>query len=327
MARLQVLLLGAILAASGGRALGAELISEPPESALHCLTVTGNRTLEYPKGKAEQKEGGVIRVRLTFTSADAPPRAEVAFASVEDVFREAVFEQVASYRLPCLGAGDGPIVAVQEFQFLPGDGRKVIWSEARDSLPLRNPTSNCVTGADHVPSYPSSAERRGDQAIVFAEYVFKDAVSAPDVTILYDGESPAFGRAVREYASGLRLPCMPADARPLRAFQSFTFSFDGRRSRLKDAALPSFLGVVDHLEDQHVRFDFTTMGCPFEVRFVLREPYLSNSVGEVEKHDPNRREFLEWLKTVKLDIPTRDLKQVLGDSMTITVPCSVIDLT
>ena len=91
--------------------------------------------------------------------------------------------------------------------------------------------------------------------------------------------------------------------------------------------LATFVRALDKLEAEHVKFDFANTACPFDVRFVLRQPVLSNEVGEIERSDPNRREFIEWLKTVSLKIPERDRAQVLGDSMTLSVPCGVLDLS
>ena len=59
---------------------------------------------------------------------------------------------------------------------------------------------------------------------------------------------------------------------------------------------------------------------------MLLQPYAPNMVGEVGRSDPNRTEFIEWLKTLALDLPTRMRKHVIGDTITISVPCGLIDL-
>ena len=125
------------------------------------------------------------------------------------------------------------------------------------------------------------------QGVVFAQYTFTDPSAPPKVDILYDGGAPRFARVVERYAAQYRVPCMkPADG-PLTAEQQFHFQIDGEKnSVLKNAPLPAFVGALDRLESQHVRFDFNTMGCPFDVRFVLRQPYLENVIGEVEPARP-----------------------------------------
>jgi hypothetical protein len=297
-------------------------------SALRCLVAPDRKeALRYPTGQVEQKNGGIVRVRLTFVSATDAPRVEVFYESAGTAFSDAVLDYVSKYRLPCLVAADAPLLATQEFAFDPGDGRKVMWADVRRDGPSKAHFLECLKGNEGLPDYPSGALGQTLEGVVFARFSFVDPASAPNVEILYDSDSSKLAGAVRQYLARLRLPCMKAGDPPVGAFQQFRFALEGNRHAvLRDAPLSDFVGALDKLESQHVRFDFTTMGCPFEVRFVLRQPYLDNEVGEVERHDPNRREFLEWLKRVDLKLSSRNHRLVIGDSMTITVPCVVLDL-
>lgn len=300
---------------------------ELARSPLQCLVAPDRAELRYPQADLERKLGGIVRVRLSFTSATAEPRAEVFFSS-GDGFRDAALDFTAKYRLPCLVPSDGTVIATQEFSFEPGDGRRVIWSDLRDSSADKSRFSSCMTGPSRLPDYPRSMLGGPTQGVVFARYTFTNPSGPPKVEILYDGGSARFARVAEDYGADLRLPCMTSGNGPVIAQQQFRFHLDGdKRSALKDAALPAFVGALDRLESLHVRFDFNTMGCPFEVRFVLRQPYLDNEVGELERRDPNRREFIEWLKHVDFKMSNADRRQVLGDSMTISVPCSILDLT
>ena len=278
-------------------------------------------------GEAELKNGGVVRLRLTFSVPDSQPRAEVFYETAGRAFRTAVIDYVAAYRLPCIAPGDAPVVATQEFEFDPGDGRKVVWAEVRDEAPARGTSMDCLIAAKEPPEYPSSPFGSSDPGVVLARFSFTDPLSPPKTEILFDGGTSRFSRVVGRYAESYRLPCMKAGGPAIVARQVFHFRVDGQgRSMLKDSSMASFAAALDKLESQHVRFDFTTMGCPFEVRFVLYRPYVDNEVGEIERHDPNRREFLEWLKRVELNLPAKNRRQVIGDSMTIAVPCTVLDL-
>lgn len=299
-------------------------VIEAKESPLSCLLAPGREKLEYPRGMAELKQGGIVRIRMTFVARDTAPRTEVFYDSVGDPFRAAALDHAEGYRLPCLKDDEAPFVATQEFQFLPGDGRKVVWNAVRDDRPARKTDWACLTGAERTPDYPMAENEQGS---VFASLRFDDPTSPPKVDIIYDGGSPRFEQTVREYLAGYRLPCMAVGGPPIHAFVPFRFAIEGkRRTLLKDATLSTFVRAIENLESQRVRFDFTTMSCPFEVRFVLRQPYVPNLIGEVESRDPNRRDFIEWLKSVHLSFPAKDLKKVLGDEMTVRVPCVVLDL-
>ena len=318
---------GTFLATVEAMAAGAGLEVEPSANAARCVVMSAE-PLAYPRGMAVQKTGGIVRVSLTFKAAGEAPRAEVFFDTVGDVFRELVLERVKGYRLPCLQAGDLPVVVTQEFVFTPGDGRRVVWSPLRDQQREGAESSvACLTGADKVPDYPASRVVGNDNGAVFARYAFTRPDVAPTVTILFDGGNGRFAEVVTRYAAGLRLPCLKANDAPVTVVQPFSFAVQGtRRSALRDMPLATFVAALDKLDEQQVKFDFSTMSCPFDVRFVLRQPVLENQIGEVERSDPNRREFIEWLKSVSLKIPESARAQVLGDSMTLSVPCGMLDL-
>jgi hypothetical protein len=95
---------------------------------------------------------------------------------------------------------------------------------------------------------------------------------------------------------------------------------------LKDAGLKQFLGGVVDLDKHPARFDFTTMNCPFDLRLQLTQPYVPNEVEEIGSSDANRRELIEWLSTLALQLPKKIEPQVIGDSMTLSIPCGTLDL-
>jgi len=321
-----VILAAAQLAVAQLPANALELESSP--RAASCVK-TGAAPLKYPAGMVDQKHGGIVRVRLTFVAGDKPPRAEVFYDTVGNVFRDAVLDHVDSYRLPCQRQEDPPAVLTQEFAFSPAASAKVFWYPLRNEPDAaRRSLASCVTGADNVPAYPHSRIDTVENGSVLARFTFTKPDQPPAVEILFDGGSPRFARYVDAYGTRLRLPCLPEADSPLKVIQHFSFVMEGsRRSLLKDATLAAFVPAIDKIENERVRFDFRTMGCPFDVRFQLRQPVLPNAVGEVERSDPNRREFLEWLRGVNLKLSAGQRRQVIGDSMTISVPCGELDLS
>jgi len=81
------------------------------------------------------------------------------------------------------------------------------------------------------------------------------------------------------------------------------------------------------MNTQKVRFDLTTMGCPFEVDVTAYKPYATNGVAEVGQRDPNRREFLEWLRAATFVFPPAAQRTAIGSSSRVTVPCALLDFS
>lgn len=305
-----------------------ELTLLPADSALGCLDTGAGTRPTYPEREAALKTGAVVRVRLTFVAPDKPPKVETTFNSGgDDVFVDVVRSFVKGYRLPCMAPGAGPVTGVQEFQFVPDDGRKVIYAAPRDDPhPKAAVALRCVTGA-RPPEYPRSFGQPPEGTVV-VKMKFVDGASPPQPTVLFDGGSGRLAAAVLRAVEQYRMPCLNASDPSLTAMQAFTFVMsDSMRYTLKDVPLRQFVAAVDKLEQHPVRFDFSTMGCPFDVRLRLFQPHTANQVGEVERSDPNRREFIEWLRIVSLKLPRDAARQVIGQSITISVPCGTIDLT
>lgn len=307
------------------------LVLEAAASPFECLKPSRaeRAPLVYPDGAADRKLGAVVRVRLRFTDASAPPRAEVFYNSGAPVFEDAVLATVKSYRLPCLAPAGAEAVATQEFQFLPGDGRRVIWGQPHDEETIDRTQLECLRGGpkDRPPRYPRAAALERQSGTVLVRVKFESPVQGPTVTVLIDSGAPRLARWVKDYVEGYRLPCLAPGQAPVQGTQLFTFLMDSEdRVVLNDMSLRQFIGAIDKLDAHKVRFDFGTMACPFEVRLVSYQPHLPNQVGEVGSTNPNRREFVEWLKTVSLRLPAAAKRQVVGDTTTLAVPCGVLDL-
>jgi hypothetical protein len=94
----------------------------------------------------------------------------------------------------------------------------------------------------------------------------------------------------------------------------------------KPLTLPKFLGAVRDMRRQRLEFDFTRMGCPFDVRLTYLQPARKNVVAQFDNDNPARQPFIEWLKGVQLDLPAPSLEAVYADSLTLTVPCTKLNL-
>jgi hypothetical protein len=304
---------------------------EPDPSVAACLATghVGGAGPVYPPEELGSKSGGTVRVRMEFVNANGPPRATVLYSQAES-FEAAVLEHIRSYRLPCFKPAAGRVVFVQEFNFDRRDGRKVAWSAPRSMEEMSPCKATPETKASEL-RYPDYAGRRGAQGSVLAQARFDAPGQAPTVTIL--NEADVDGRDLKNVAVAhmqrSRLICSePSGTWPKIALQLFRFRLEGAVAPvLKDLTLRQFVGAIDKPDRHRVRFDLNSMACPFEVDLVLYQPYAANPVGEVGRSDPNRHEFLLWLSTVALRIPPVTLKDVLGDTIRISVPCGSLDLT
>lgn len=300
-------------------------------SPLRCLQPAESELppLAYPPEALVRKIEGLVRVRLTFKDATSPPDVEVFHVSGFAEFAQLVKQRVAVYRLPCLKAGQGPVVATQEFRFSPDDGRKVSWGATRD-VDIDRRLNACTERDPSAPkniSYPQTAANKNQSGVVVARMTFVAADAPPKVEILTDAGSRSLAARVTQYVEGFRLPCLSPEDFPLTTWQAYKFMIsDVPGFTLKDVNLVQFLRAVEGFEDQKVNFNFDTMGCPFDVRLRLFQPYMKNEVGEVGERDPNRVEFIEWLKNVSLALPKERMRHVLSDTMTISVPCGVLSL-
>lgn len=310
---------------------------EAPESKASCLTVPeGRKTPDYPSG-VDVRSGAIVRVKLTFSNPDGAPAVEVVFNDGGPAYQAAVSDYVRGYRVPCLGASE-TLVASQEFQFLrQGTRARILSGGAHGSsrpavlpaacldqimavaAPVFDPNNGLKGGPDNWPDF----------GVVAVRLTFTDPAAPPGVEVLFDGGNQRLARVVTENVSAYRLPCVKPDEGRIVLRRKFMFVGSDRPPlRLKtELAFKDVLRLVKDLQSQRVRFDTTTMGCPFKLALAPYRPYAENDVDEVGTADPNRRELLEWLKTVSLDIEPRVMRTAIGEHSIVTVPCMVLDLS
>lgn len=327
MSRLRRLLALVGLCAAGSAVAQTTVVA--PSAAQQCLT-RGDVTLGapvYPQRQFELKEAGTVVVELRFDRADAPPKAEVLQPDVRDAFVEAVLAFAKAYRVPCLESGQTAQLR-QEFVFRPTDGRRVqafLPADAEAERAAR--LSRCMKHAGRVarPSYPEAALNAGEQGTVFLRLKFSDSNGPPQVTSLDRSVSRALVREATDYAEGLRMPCHEGAAVETAIMYRFLYK-DGPRVALTDPSFVKFLAGVKGIRSANVYFDFSTMGCPFDLRLRMLQPFAPNDVGELDAPHPERRFFLDWLSRQQLDLDARTNNMVLGQHMDLRVPCTVLSL-
>jgi len=315
------------------RTLGAggvpALLRLPASPSVTCLKQP-DEPVVYPEALLKNKSAAKVPVKLTFTAADVPPAVEIERTPVEidDAFVEAVRAHVAGMRLPCHQAGDPVVVLRQVYEFVPNDGRKVMRSTPRDESDLaRARTAACVRsvspGARLV--YPREARLSGLAGAVMVDLTFSTPDAEPDLKVV---ATPGrdLTKAVRNYVRNLRLPCLTDNAFTLSMVYQFILTEPGvGRPFLKDVALPAFLKDVKDLKGP-VFFDFNTMGCPFDVRLRYYQPYASNAVGQLETANSGREPFLDWMASLRFDLPRDVNLMAVGEEVTVSVPCGTLDL-
>lgn len=320
-----------IMSAPPASAQGLDLPADGDERLMSCLTPAraDASAIPYPANATRLRTEGTVRVRLLFADAASAPKVDILFATSDD-FESAVRGYLDGYRLPCLPAGHSPVAAVQEFSFSIHGGEKVHWSPPMGTSTMVAGDGGCeALGFDRrTLGYPMTARTMPGTVTVLAGMRFDGPDQPPQVEVLNPLPHDFFGDEVKTWLSKVTLKCKGTRPWPVRAFQTYKFHLDGEKTAvLKDMPLQTFVGAIRDLPRHQVRFDLSSMSCPFEVQLHLHQPYALNSVGEVGKPDPNRAGFLAWLRTVSLRIPDETLNQVLGDTMRISVPCGVLDLT
>ena len=325
-----VLVALAALLATCQPVLAQDVLSVAPSAAVACLTPpAGARSKPtYPKQLLERKEGGTVDVEMTFRAPDEAPRVKVLHrSSTPDLMVSAVKEYLQEFRVPCMQPGDAPVTMLQSFSFDPVDGRQTFASGPVDRAETADrEVFACLTQIAPAarPAYTTAAVRAGEQGRLLVQLKFDRPDEPPTMTVLAAPKGRYLRTAVQDFIAGYRLPCLKD--KPVVGRQMFTFRIDGeRRTVLKDVGLAAFVRAAKPVGGP-VRFDLEQMGCPFDVRVTFLQPVESNLVQQLDNIDPRRAEFLEWLATLRLDVDAKTSNELLGDTMTVSVPCGKVDL-
>lgn len=311
-----------VLAGAVGAASAQTDITPPtPAQSLSCLKKPSG-TLSYPERHRFDRGAGHMRLALHFETPDAAPRVEVLSNTAREDMQDRVYRYVAEYRLPCLTPADGPVSAVQEFDFSNTSVEPLV-----PDLPKRQPF--CIVMPREDMRSPASKSREVEHVVAAA--LFKgNGEQPPEVKLLHTTGDQALEESAIERVRAYRMPCRTGTEAPQVMSQQFTFvPYGYRRTVLKKEALPlaQFLGMTEGAQQLKAYFDFTTMNCPFKVNYTAYGPKLPNEVRAAGTRDSNRLPFLGWLSGRQLAFSSeRQANDLFGQTIQIQVPCGKLDL-
>lgn len=307
---------------------GPQLVEE--DSYVGCLTPSAAERgrPQYPTQPLFEKTGGEVRVALTFVAKDAAPRVRLLNPNqwneeAWDAFLRSIERFVSKYRLPCLHDESAEIL--QTFKFSP-DAKSVSVVDAKDT-PSASAKSGCkLVYEGDKPAYPSGSQHPYGNVVLRMKFNQRD--EPPAVTVIYGGGHYLLAETAKSWALGNRLRCNSPLEKPVEATETHRFTPAlGLPMVLKDMDFITFVKSVDRNTLGKPKFDFNSMACPFTVKVTLLQPHGPNRVAEVAVRDKNRQEFLGWLKTLVFNYPRDYERFLVGQSMQVTVPCMVLDLT
>jgi hypothetical protein len=318
------------LAGGAARDAAAQSVAAAPSPAQQCLTRApgSDPELLYPSDLLVRKDRARFKVSLSFRGPDSAPRFKLLDDSrpIDKEFIDAVEKYVAGFRVPCMAPDGPPAVLQQEYVFAPNEGRKVMASAPVDEQARqRKELAKCVKHQSaEVPRYPEGARVLEEQGNVFVELAFDGPASPPTVKV-HASSSSRLEAAALKLAQGMRMPCHPGDGRHATDILYKYQLVGGKRTLLKDTNVASLVRAAASFP-RPAYFDWSAMGCPFELRLMYQQPHRPNIVYQLETDRPERWAFMEWLGALRLKLDDKTNTAVLGDTMTLSVPCGQLDL-
>jgi Gram-negative bacterial TonB protein C-terminal len=322
--RLTAVLLGAPVLAA------AQTPIVEPSVALACLKPAREQRgePEYPFDAWKRGQGGRVEVELSFNTPDRPPSVKVVANEGEDSFVEAVKAHVRRFRLPCIDADYTKARLRFEYTFKPDD-RKVASADPKDpDHEAERRLWACITHTSgaKAPDYPAEALRQELQGRIWIDLQFDAADQPPSFTAYSATGRGPLHEAIEDWMSGYRMPCFTGTT-PVKASVQYVYRINGVGGYgFKPMGFMQFLGAVKGIRQQRLDFDFNQMGCPFDVRLTYLQPHRANEVGQLVNHEPSRQPFIDWLKTVQFELPRGALEAVYADNLSLTIPCTQINL-
>lgn len=297
-----------------------------PSPALECLT-RGSEPPEYPEELYKRRDGVTLDVDLIFGGPDDAPRVVVkSDMPYDERFERAVRKHVRPFRVPCMKEGEAPVRLRQIYVFTPNDGRKVAVSAPTDDrAEERKAKLACITHVQKIknPGYSRNALLADAQGPVIVNLRFVQPDAPPEIRIL-GAAHKLLKEIIEDHSAGLRMPCL--EGAPIALNRIYEFKIvTGTRTVLRDTKLPQLLSSARNLATPAF-FNFDEMGCPFDVRLTYFQPYLGNTVRELDTSRPVRKPFLDWLSRLTLDLDEKTNLGVISKQMTVSVPCGKLDL-
>ncbi len=327
---------GALCVALWGVIVPAALAQAPdvqlaPSRAVECMTppLARRGEPEYPFAPWKRGEGGRVLVDLVFGGADLAPEVVVIENQGDAAMVRAVKDHVATFRVPCADTAEWPVRLRHDYVFTP-DQRKVLGAAPADAADAgRRRLLKCMAANDgsKSPEYPIWARRQEAQGNVLARLRFTAPDLPPQVSVYASsrGTKLLAEDAVLPWAGKLRLPCMEGAA--VDSIVTFVFRMENAVFGFKSISFLQFLRLAKNLEQPGAVFDTQPMGCPFDVRLNYLQPHFPNRLYQFGGVEPARQPLLDWLSTLELNLKPAQQDAVLGDNVTLTVPCVKLNLT
>ena len=313
----------------GATGAQAQVPEQPATPELQCLVSTRPKLgrPEYPTWISPRTEA-VVRVDLTFNGPDAAPSMKLVSNTGVAAFAQAVGDFVAHYRMPCLKPSQ-LFQGEQTFQFSIGrNPPKMLQSELSDAISIESLPLDCSAGIRNA-ALPDYNDYPSPGLKTVARMTFTAHDRPPTVEWLFNAGPPAWVAAVRAVTDAYRLPCLQAGGGRVVVHQFFSYNpwpltpHENRRG----VNVEQLVSLLKSPKQAAVRFDFNIMACPFNLSFELYRPFAQNAVTEMGSSSANRKAFLAWLRGVAFDISDTKLRGVMGEPVTLSVPCGVLDLT
>lgn len=254
---------------------------------------------------------GTFNVVLHFTQPDAPPRIEWQMDPVSAELSDELTFYFQGFRLPCLQASQAPVSVKQRVALVPDAAS----ADAERRAPADGPA--CVKRMmGEFPGRHTTAEGKALLRLTF------DRPGTPSrYRVLY--RSPGFNDLplLKEFADLHQFTCSaPAQSAEL---DTVLILQGGRRLQFtQPVKFKDFLPLVKDWRQQTFDFDLNAMGCPFDVRWALRQPHADNAVTELDAPHPARAPLLDWLKRQVLRTQSaEEYDQVVFEPMTLQMPC------
>lgn len=318
-----------LLSAAAAQAQISLVPPADPAERLECLQVPPGEP-GYERALVKRGVQGVVRVALRFTAPDRPPKVTMLSneTEVDLALSDAVRFYVEGYRLPCLRPGQAAVTAFQRFHFDADNAQPIHWqrSEATPDDDAKRRVAACLVAPRETLQLPYQG---GTQAtrVVMVKYEFVGADQPPRVSIHYSKADREINEYVLSYARGYRAPCMRPEDGPVSLVRGVKLvGDDGTERFARPFGLLTFLASTKTRNELQADFDFNAMGCPFDVQWTYWLPGEETIAGEVGAPDPRRAAFLRWLSHLEIKLPDDKVEVLLGEALTIQVPCGHLRL-
>lgn len=260
---------------------------------------------------------GTVGARLVFEKPDAPPRIEWLADPVSAEVENELQFYFRDFRLPCMSPAQAPVALTQ---------RVVLTTDATEADAARRAPSqalNCLTR--RMSDFPDRYTTAVGKALIRLTFERPGAPSSHRV--LYASPDFKDRPLLEDFAKLHKLTCPVPD----KAFETQAILIMTGSKRIQFEApvkFKDFLPMVKDWRKQTFDFDLNAMGCPFDLRWDLRQPHADNGITELGDSNAARAPLLEWLARQTLRTQSaEEYDSVVLEPMTLQMPCGRLKYT